>query len=503
MFTWMRTHQRTLMLVITILTIASFVWFYSDYDHTRLQPDEVLRIYDRNVSYNDFQRQMRKLGLAIRLGLTDYASALSGGNEQNAGEFAVNAMIVEHEGRKLGLVPEDDAVENAIAAMPTFQTDGQFDPQKYDLVFQLAFAPQGFTHRDLDDIVRNSLTFDRIRKLLDTAPANTDVDTKRVTRVFQPVNGMAVLFDREDYAKNAAPTAEQVDEYFKANSERLVMPEWRTAKYVRFPLPADIDKLEGKAKIDAQQKVATASEDFATKAVAVGFDKAAQEAGLKVETAPPFSATGAIKPTPGLDSTTVAANTPVQALAPAVFALSEKDPVTGVLQSGNEFLVADLGTVEPQRPMTLEEARPEITQELTARAAATAMQKAVEDGVAKIRAGLKAGKPFAEAAQGFKTKPFSNILLVDEKATPEDRGYAVDTLQLEEGELGGAQPSVTGGFAVWLEKRQPVDKKTYDEQSAQYITSQLEQRRELLWRDWIATAQQDSGVQFSDRGGQG
>ncbi|MGH8046061.1 MAG: hypothetical protein ACREKL_02340, partial [Chthoniobacterales bacterium] len=100
----MRTHQRKLMLVITILTIVSFVWFYSDHDPSRLQNDEAVQIYNRKVSYNDFVRAQRKLGLALSLGLTDYASALSGGNEQNTVEFAVNALIIEHEGRALGLV---------------------------------------------------------------------------------------------------------------------------------------------------------------------------------------------------------------------------------------------------------------------------------------------------------------------------------------------------------------------------------------------------------------
>jgi peptidyl-prolyl cis-trans isomerase D len=503
MFTWMRTHQRTLMLVITILTIISFVWLYSAHDPSQLQQDEVLHIYDRNVGYSDFQRAMRKLNLAISLGLTDYAGALSGGNEENAAEFAVNAMIIEHEGRKLELVPDDADIENAIAALPAFQTDGQFDPQKYELVFQAAFAPQGFSRREIDEIVRNSVTFDRIRKLLDTAPATTNIDATRLSRAFQPVNGVAVLFDQAEYLKNATPTDAKVDEYFKENAARFMTPEWRTAKYVRFPFPADIDKLEGKAKIDAQQKVAEASDAFASKAAEIGFDKAAQAAGLKVETTPPFSSTGSIKPTPGIDLANAAAIAPVQALAPVVFALSEQDSVSRVVQEGNEFLVAELGVVEASRPMTLAEAKPQIVQGLTANAAAEAMQKGVQDAVAKIRAALKDGKPIADAARGFKTKPFTNILLVDDKAAPEDRGHAAGTLQLEEGELSGAQPGETGVFAVWLEKRLPVDRKKYDELSGQYTTSQLEQRRELLWRDWIAKAQEESGLKFSERGGQG
>jgi hypothetical protein len=502
MFTLMRTHQRTLMLVITILTIAAFTLFYSDYDSSQLQQDEVLHIYERNVSYNDFQRAMRKLDLAIQLGLVDYAGTLSGGNEENAGEFAVNAMIVEHEGKKLGLVPDDKMVADAIAALPVLQTNGQFDPAKYDEKLN-KFKSYGFFELDVDNIVRNSIVFDRIKKLLDSAPASTDLDTQRLSRGFQPVSGVAIQFDRDEYLKNAAPTDAQIADYFKSNAARFVTPEWRTAKFVRFPLPADIEKLETKAKIDAQQKVAAASDAFAINAAELGFTKAAMDAGLKVETTLPFNTTGSIKPTPGVDTANAATAAPVQALAPTVFALTEKDRVSSVVQGGNEFLIAELGEITPSRPMTAAEARPMIVEDLTATTAMAAMQKGIEQSLTNLRAALKGGKPFAEAVKGLKTKPFVNVSLADEKTAPEERSYAATTLLLEENEISGAHPGPNGGFAVWLEKRLPLDKKKFDEQSGQYITSQLEQRRELIWRDWIDKAQQDSGMKFSQLGDQG
>jgi hypothetical protein len=500
MFNLMRTHQRKLMLVVTVLTIISFVWFYSDHDPSRLQNDEALHIYDRNVSYSDFQRAARKLDLAIKLGLTDYAGALSGGDERNGAEFAVNAMIVAHEGRELGLVPDDAAVENAVKALPNFQTDGQFDYAKYDMVFQLAFAPQGFQKTEIDDIVRNSIIFDRIKKLLDTAPAVTPLDVEHVSRVFQPVSGVAILFDRENYLAKSAPTDAQIADFFKTNAAQFVTPEWRTVQFVRFPLPADLDKLEGKAKIDAQQKVATASDDFANKAAEIGFEKAAKEAGLKVETTLPFDATGAIKPTPGLDTATAASTTPVKDLAPFVFVLTEKEPVSRVIPSGTDFLVADLGEVTKSRAMTPDEARPQIVQGLTNMAAAAALEKDIQTTLASVRTALKDGKPFADAAKGLKTKPFINISLTDEKTPPEEGAYASSTLALEEKEVSGVRPGPSGAFAVWLEKRLPVDQKKFDERREQATTSIIEKRRQLLWLDWIGKAQQASGVKFSENG---
>ncbi|MGH8048628.1 MAG: peptidylprolyl isomerase, partial [Chthoniobacterales bacterium] len=367
------------------------------------------------------------------------------------------------------------------------------------------FAPEGFQKTEIDDIVRNSITFDRIKQLLDTAPAVNEADIAHIGRGFQPVSGVAILFDRAEYLKNAAPTEAQVADYFKTNSANFVTPEYRTAKFVRFPLPADLAKLEGKAKTDAQLKAATATENFATKAVEIGFDKAAQAAGLKVETTLPFDARGNIKPTPGIDTANAAATTPTQLLAPAVFALSKADPVSRIIESPtaespNEFIVADLGDITKSRPMTLDEVRPQIVQGLTDEAAAAALEKGVEKTLTALRAALKSGKPFAEAAKGLKTKPFINVSLTDEKAPREEMGYAFATALLEQNEISGFRMQPEGGYVVWLEKRLPVDQKKFNEQRDQYVTSMLDQRRELLWRDWIAKAQQSAAIKFAENG---
>ena len=503
MFTWMRTHQRKLMLVITIIVIISFAFLYSVYDPKHFGgSDSYVRIYDRNISRSDFEHNARKFNLALALGLTDYASALSGGSDQGMADFAVNSIIIEQEGRKLGIKPTDDDILNAIKAMPTFQTGGQFDSTKYAMITQMALSPQGLSQIDLDNLVANSITFDRIKKMLDSVPAVTDAEVAYQSRVFQPVNGVAIAFDRAEFAKNVKITDAQIADFLKANAARFVTPEWRTARFVRFPLPTDASKLEGKAKIDAQQKVADASDAFATSAAAEGFDKAAKDAGLKVETTLPFDRSGNIKPIAGIDA--AAAAGPAQVLAPVVFTLSENSPVSGIIQNGNEFLVADLGEVTKPRPMTAEETRPTIVQQLTDTAAQAALDKAAAGALARLRDAVKSGKSFTEAAaaEGLKAQPFTNASFADETAPVDQRKYAYAARVLAENEVSGLNPEATGGFAIWLEKRLPIDQKQFDAHGKDYVSGMLEQRKIVLWQDWITTAQKEAGVSFggSDRG---
>ncbi|MDD5199066.1 MAG: SurA N-terminal domain-containing protein [Terrimicrobiaceae bacterium] len=498
MFTWMRTHQRNLMLVITILTIISFVFFYSITDRTHQGSGQVARVYGRNLSVTDFQREARKFQLALALGLTEYATSLGGnGADEGLSDFVINKLIIDHEGLRLGIQPGDEDVKNAITALPVFQTGGQFDPLKYRQLVVTALTPQGFTELEIQNLVRSSLILERIKQMLDSVPAVTDGEIAYYSRMFQPTSGVAVLFDLADFARQVKLTEDQITAAFKADPKRFVTSELRTARYVRFPMPADAQKLDGKAKIDAQQKVADASDNFATHAAGAGLQKAAAEAGLKVETTLPFDANGKIPALAELGSA-VAVGGPATAIAPAAFTLTEKAPVTGVLQNGDEFVVAELMTVTPSRPMTLAEARPEITRELTDTAAKAALEKAATGAVAKLREAARAGQPASQAAAaaGLKTQVFTNVLLSDEAAPVDLRRFAAAARSANEGEITGLHAEPTGGFLVWLEKRGPADPKAIDQHRADLVADALAQQQNLLWTEWLKSAQREAGVAF-------
>ena len=503
MFSFMRTHQRKLWLVITFLTIVSFVFFYSYRDpQHRMGSDTFATIYGRSISQSEFERSTRKFYPALGLGLTDFVSQLSGGGEQGAADFALNMIIVEHAGRELGIRPTDDEVKAVIIGSPAFQTDGQFDKNKYAMFSQRELAPRGLTDADVDDLVRNSLIFGRIKQMLDSAPAVTESEVAYISRMFQPVSGAAILFDTADFAKDAKITDAQIADFFKTNAANFVTTEWRVANYVRFPLSADAQKLEGKAKIEAQQKIADASDAFAMKAAAEGFEKAAKEAGLTVQTTLPFDRDGKTKPIQGLNITAVSG--PEQALASSIFTLSPSAPVTGVIENGNEFLVANLAEVTKARPMTLDEARPAIVQQLTDTAAHAALQKAATESLAALRAAVQGGKPFAQAAAaaGLKTQTFTNLDRTDEKAPKDQFKYADAAMVLNENEITGLNPEMTGAYAVWLEKRMPIDPKKLQEHREDLSSGILTQRQNVLWSEWLSAQQKAADLHFAnqDRG---
>jgi peptidyl-prolyl cis-trans isomerase D len=501
MFNWMRTHQRKLWLVITILTIVAFGVLYNRTPLENLGSNDFLQIYGKGVTKDQFERAARKYNLALALGLSQYANALGGNGGQEAYvDFALNSMIIDHQGAQLGIRPTNDEIKDAIAGLAVFQTNGQFDPIKYGKLSETALTPQGFSDIDLQSLVRSSIIFDRIKRMIDSAPAVTDTDLANVRRALQPVTGFAVTFNNDDFTKTVKISDLQIADYFKANSSAFVTPEWRTVKFVRFLLPNGSDKLQGKAKIDAQQKIADASDAFATRAASVGLEKAAAESNLKVDATLPFDRNGQIQGLAELMANVSA--DPVQAVAPTAFTLTKEAPVSGVIENGNGFVVVELGNVNPSHPMTLEEAKSKIVEQLTATAAAAALKNAANDAIAKLRAAAKAGQPVdqAAAAAGLHTEAFTNVSVADEKATEQQRMYADAVSYLQDGEVSGLRPSETGGYIVWLQSRGQLDEKKFAGQRDMIVKGMLGRAQSVLWQDWIESARKTADIRSASRG---
>src|SRR5438105_15620507 len=96
----MRKHHKVLMIVITALVCISFSWYWNKTDFAQMGQGPVGRIYDRNVSQVEFQRDARLLRLAAQLGMSDLFESLVGDAQTDAEKFenfSWNLMVLRHE----------------------------------------------------------------------------------------------------------------------------------------------------------------------------------------------------------------------------------------------------------------------------------------------------------------------------------------------------------------------------------------------------------------------
>ncbi len=494
-----RKNQRVMMLVVAILTIIAFIWLYNpDTKSRNVGPDSVGKIYGRNLTQADIDREIRNYGLALTMGQLDLISSLGGTAENEnvaLSEFIWNLQVLQHQAKELGVHPTDMQVADRIKTLPVFSTDGQFDPRKYAAFIESQLGPKGFTQQQLDEVIRDALRLERLRNIIGAPVAVSEAELAEAGRIFQKVDVQRIPFPLSAAEAAVSVTDEEVQGLFTRNQSSLIAPETRAVEYIEFAPPAGQPSAEGKARIDALQKLADAATAFADQAASSSFARAAATSGLTVQTTPDFDRAGAV-PTGPADQAEVLKN-----LAPAAFLLNEANPISDPLQSGDKFYVIKLAKVSPQRPLTIEEVRPLAERRIKSMKAANLLRQNADAALAKIREAVTGGKSLADAAAaaGLTVESFQDVALTGETPGP-NQDVAQATFLMQPGQVSGFLAGPDGGFAVYLAARAPWDAADFARQKSEIESGILENKKRMLFMSWLASAREAAKISVAQQG---
>ena len=500
MLTIIRKNQQFLMTLVVILTIISFIWLYNRTNLEKVGSNDVLSLYGRVIQRADIDAVARSYQLALNLSLTDFISDLGGldSNEQIAiSNYILNLLIAKHEAKVLGIEPTDDAVATAIKSLPLFQTEGVFDPAKYAAFVQERLTPYGMTERHLEDVVRDSLRVHALHRVVTSPVAVSEEEVRSAARVYQPVSAEVIRFDREKFLKDASITPVEVAAFYEKNKEGLRLGEARSISYVTIELPEEKQSLSGKERLTELQKLAD-------QAVAVGkslregvsqggdFSKLAQKASLNPEKAASVQRDGSQD---GKDS-----DLPTPVVAGA-FRLQKAGDISDIIQDGDSFYILTVDAITPPRQMEQAEVAEKITTLLKSEKANKEAVAAATKSLDQIRAALKAGKTFDEAAKaaGVATEAISNISPDDSKVTEEKRAFAAATLSLKDGELGQLQPAPWGAFSIYLDKRTPLTDDQWKEHQSELSKKLLGNDQSMLFKEWLNQSRSTAGIKMLEK----
>jgi len=496
MISSLRKYQQPLMLVITIIIIIAFVWLWNGTSPQfgGHRPGEAsYRIYDRVLQQGDVERIARRFSLASALNLNDLLVGLVG-NASDQGQavenFVWNSLIVEHEARRLGVAPTDSEVADAIKALPAFQTNGQFDPMKYQEFVQEMLMPRGFTDTQVEELLRDNL---RARKLMELIGATVDVTPAEFDRLYtedaQQNEVKLIALKLEDFVATAPePTQEQIDAYRKRHASALVTPERRAVRFVHIGLKDEEKTLTGKERVEALQKLSDRTNDFVQALLGDGavFEKVAGDFGLKVEKTALFSRAEPPKELAGVP----------QAL-PQAFLLSEKEPYSDAVEAADGFYVLAYDSVEASRPLTPEEARPKIVENLKQEAARNALTTKANEVRTKLAEALKAGKPLTEAAAALGVT-VEDFPLFSRTEFPRENPLAPRVLEaapkLPEGGLSEALATAEGSVIVHLVRRLPVDEKKIAEARGQQLNWLRFYKQASAFQQWLQVRRKEAHI---------
>ncbi len=474
------------MTVVVVLTIVSFIWLYNRTNLTRVGNNDVVKIYGRVIQRAEIDRQARGYQLSLALGLTDFVRELGGlgtSEEVSLSNYILNLFIVQHQSEELGIRPTDDAVANAIKSLPTLQTDGGFDPAKYALFVQEQLTPRGFTERQLEDVVRDSLKVHALHRIITSPVAVSEEEVRAAARIYQPVTEQVLRFDQDKFLKDAAVPTNEISAFYDKNKAAMKIGESRSISFIVFQLPAAQQKLAGKERTAALQKLADDAV-IAEKSIRSGlnqgidFFKLAEKSSLHPQRVVSVQRDGSQHgKDSGLPSAVVA----------GAFRMQKAGDLSDIIEDGNTFYVITVDEIAPARQLELAEVTEKIASLLKSEKAAKASLEAASKSLDQIRASLKSGKSFTEAIKlaGVKTQLLKDISPADPKLTQEEMALASASLSLKEGDLGQLQPAPWGAFAVYLDKRTPLNETQWKEHQAALTKKLVGNSQTLIFQEWL------------------
>ncbi|MEI6072968.1 MAG: SurA N-terminal domain-containing protein [Verrucomicrobiae bacterium] len=491
----LRKNQRGLMLVVAVLTIVAFIFLYNTSQLDELASTRNPTIYGQRMSPGTIDRQVKNYQLTLALGQFDLMQKLGGnGADQSAAltEFVWNLLVLQHQARVLGVHPTDEEVAARIKAVPVFQTQGQFDPVKYAAFLREQLVPRGFTERQLEEVMRDSLRVEKISAVVESPAAAGELELRDAARVLQPVTGSFVRFDAAAAAAGIRLAPSEVATVFERSQASLNTKESRVVRYVAFQLPAET-KLEGRAKVEELQKLTDRAIKFSDSLSTSSLAGAAAAAGLNVVTSPAFDREGNFGGTPAAGE---ADRTLVAGMAPPSFLLNAVGKATDVIQSGEALYVAELVEINPARPLTLAEATPLIEARLRQTKADEAIRVGAAEKIRTLREAVASGKPFDDAAKsaGLTPEPLANLSPMSESLTPEQRRVVSTTLSLKDGEISAFEPAPWGGVCVYLQSRGPLAEAEFAAKRSEIRAGLLENKRSLLFAEWLRSCREEAKI---------
>jgi hypothetical protein len=503
----LRKHRDWLMIVIAILAIPFIFYFVRTPDYGRMRADKFARMYDKDVSMLEAQQMVRLLNLAQALGMSDFVQTLTAGAGMNPNQtavtFVVNLLVLRHEAARLGIHPGDAEIAEVVRTLPAFQGDSGFDMKKFTDFAQNALAPMGLAEEHIEQLVRDQLSLNQIKRLL---AAGVTVPKGELDENFERGHDTlfvtVVRFQSADFGKDINVSDEDVQKNFDAHKAELKTDEKRKVEFVSLALTDEEKKLTGKERIDALQKLSDRATDFTQALLEKGadFKQAAAKFQLPVHETGEFTKAA---PDPQLK---------VDAqLGPAAFKLSMQEPNSDPIQAADGFYILHLTGIADARPMTLEEAKPKIVDTIKKSKTRELISTKGAEVVQQLRDAKQSGQPLEAAIQkaGGKAEKVPAFSLIEEekpksqeeepkKNEPGDLPAIKQAVAfLKAGEVSDFFPSGETGFVAILEKREPLADGTAAEKKAAFEKRLLDNKRRIVLMEWLRDRGQAAGLQFT------
>ncbi|GIX46613.1 MAG: peptidylprolyl isomerase [Candidatus Tectimicrobiota bacterium] len=193
---------------------------------------EVATVLGSRIGIQEFQRERERLLRLYR--------ALLGGQEDLEARFNFREMALQQLATRLlvqrlaeqeGIQVSEQELYDHIAAMPAFQTEGRFDPARYQAVLRSQVPP--VSPRQFEEEQRQFLLQQKLFQLLEAAAQVSDADIEEAyRRDHERLTVRYVTLVPSLFAEQVEVSEADVQAYYEAHRERYRLPEQRRIRYM-------------------------------------------------------------------------------------------------------------------------------------------------------------------------------------------------------------------------------------------------------------------------------
>jgi PPIC-type PPIASE domain/SurA N-terminal domain len=501
MMSLLRKHRNWLMIVIAILAVPFCLYFVKT-DYSAMRSDKFATVYGRDVTIVEAQRGARMCSLARELGMLSLVRTLAfGANTENDmyAQFTLNRIVLRHEAERLGIKPTSAEIADYVRGLRPFRGPNGFDPKKFDEFTQTLLPANGFSEAQLEELAIDELCLQRIKQLVASAVTISESQSKtEYQQLYGKLFVSVVKLRGEDFAREIKISDDDIKKYYESHKAEYKTDEKRKVEYITFVLSDEQKKLTGKERIDVLQKLADRANDFNQALLEKGaeFHQVAAKFQLPVNSTGEFTVSA---PDPKFKGDAQ--------LATSAFQLTQQEPTGDAVQGPDGFYVLHLLAVNEARPLTLEEAKPKISEAIKRNRARELVLNKGAQVVRELRESLASGAPLPSALEklNIKAEKIEPFTLADEldptegartpkEKPPEYVAIKNAVVNLQPGDVSEFFPWEEGGIVAIVEKREPPDETKFAQKKASFEERILTNKRDMVFYEWLRDRQREAGV---------
>lgn len=338
--------------------------------------NDAAEVNGQSISREQLQQAFSQERQSLQEYLGDKFSEVAGNEEsmkllrRQALDNLINNELINQYANELNLSASDAQIEKAIFAMPVFQTNGQFDGEKYrQILAQYNVNADNFAAQVRSDLVRAQLA----RSFTGTE-FTLPSEVKAYAELFlQKREIRTAKLSLADAQAKQSVTDEEIKAYYDANQNSFISPEKVQVSYVEMDAASmpeqTVSNEEMKTYYEQNLKNYTQAEQKQYSMIQVASEKDAKAIADELKNGADFEALAAEKSTDkfsagnkGVIGWMESASTPTEIVSAN---LKDKGQVSAPIESGKNFVIFRLDDIKPESTKSFDSVKDSLQSTLT------------------------------------------------------------------------------------------------------------------------------------------